>query len=51
MSETAQEMTAVTATLMEHEQEVLPALTDEKQEFILIYIDSTSVHVGLSLEA
>ena len=45
MSETAQEMTAVTATLMEHEPEVLPALTDEKQECILIFIDSTSVHV------
>jgi len=44
MSETAQEMTAVTATLVEHEPEVLPALTDEKQEYILIFIDSTSVH-------
>ena len=29
MSETAQETTAVTATLVEHESEVLPALTDE----------------------
>jgi len=44
MSETAQEMTAVTATLVEHEPEVLPALTDEKAECIVIFIDSTSVH-------
>jgi len=39
MSETAQETTAVTATLVEHESEVLPALTDKKQKnyiFILI---------------
>ena len=31
MSETAQETTAVTATLVEHESEVLPAVTDEIQ--------------------
>jgi len=29
MSETAQETTAVTATVVEHEPEVLPALTEE----------------------
>ena len=31
MNETAQETTAVTATLVEHEPEVLPAMTDVKQ--------------------
>jgi len=46
MNETAQETTAVTATLVEHEPEVLPALTDEKQE-LRIYIDPTSLHVEL----
>ena len=29
MNETAQETTAVTATLVKHESEVLPAVTDE----------------------
>ena len=46
MSETAQETTAVTATLVEHESEMLPAVTDEKKE-LHIYIDPTSIHVGL----
>ena len=30
MNETAQETTAVTATLVEHESEVLPTLAEEK---------------------
>ena len=47
MNETAQETTAVTATLVEHESEMLPAVTDEKKEELRIYIDPTSIHVGL----
>jgi len=46
MNETAQETTAVTATLVEHESEMFPALTDEKKG-LPIYIDPTSVHAEL----
>jgi len=39
MNETAQETTAVTATLVEHESEVLPALAEgKKKNYIFILI-------------
>ena len=49
MSETAQETTAVTATLVEHKSEMLPAVTDKKKKKkeLHIYIDPTSIHAEL----
>ena len=38
MNETAQETTAVIATLVEHESEVLPALAEEKKKELHIYL-------------
>jgi len=47
MIETAQETTAVTATLVEHEPEVLPAVTDEKKITYLHWSHFHTCWVGL----